>query len=81
MPTKKWVEVITYVIKFLLGVKSSIDIEIKFPKPVLNHVNKKITNPNDAKNTVKRGILWIENSKILNNDGKDGVKEGFYHHI
>ena len=76
-PRDRWKAIISGIVAFLAGEK----IELEFAAPVYTYREQKISSADDAEEMIKRGLAWIENSNILNGEGKRGAKEGFTNQI
>ena len=76
-PRKSFEALITAIIRFLAGE----DTEIKFEAPICTYKDKIVRSAADVKDAAKRGLDWFINADMLNSGGKEGVKEGFAHHI
>lgn len=77
-PKDSWERIIAYIISFLAG--ESVSPE--FPEDICIHnQGNTVKTAADVDDTVKRGLSWFRNARILLNNGEDGVSEGFSHHV
>ena len=72
-PTEKWRALVGGIIEFLAGES----VELSFPAPVVEHKKTTVKTPENAKETIARGIEWIKASGLLKADGRLGYDEGY----
>ena len=72
-PTEKWRALVGGIIEFLAGES----VELSFPAPVVEHKKTTLKTPDNAKETIARGIEWIKSSGLLKAGGRLGYDEGY----
>lgn len=65
------------IVLFLAGEEA----DVKFDFSICRYEKQTVGKAADVEAAVVRGLDWFVNAKMLNDDGKNGVKEGFSHHI
>ena len=76
-PRRHFESLVAFLIRFLVGEQVIVDFEA----PVCEYEKKTVNKTSDVKDAVKRGLEWIVNAKMLNENGRNGVQEGFSHQI
>ena len=76
-PRLKFESLVAFVIHFLAG--ETVDVNFAFP--ICNYQHQTVSKAADVKDAVNRGLEWIINAEMLNDDGRSGCQEGFSHCI
>ena len=76
-PRDNWEKLIAAIIGFLAGEKVTPEFEV----PVCQFIESKVTDVEDTKKAVRKGLDWIVNAGMLKNEGKGGAYEGFTNQI
>ncbi len=72
-PTKKWENLISFIVHFLAGEK----VQLVFESPVCRYQKTTVKSVDDTKAAVRLGLDWITKADVLKNGGTDGAYEGF----
>ena len=76
-PMDYWQSLIGGIVEFLAGEK----LQLTFEAPVCQFVDSKVSDVEDTKAAVRKGLDWIVNAGMLKNEGKGGAYEGFTNQI
>ena len=76
-PKDSWEALITAILGFLAGE----NVTPMFEAPVCRFVPTKVTDVEDTKAAVRKGLNWIVEAGMLNKEGKAGAYEGFTNQI
>ena len=77
-PRKSFEAVICYVVDFLAGEH----VSLQFLPPVCEHLAQtRVKEPMDVSDAVQAGLAWFTRAGILLDEGRNGVLEGFSHHV
>jgi hypothetical protein len=77
-PRDFWERVLSGIVAFVAGEA----VELTFDAPVCTHVrNASVRCAADVRSAVEKGLSWFSRADMLKKEGKDGVREGFSHHV
>ena len=76
-PRRSFEALVAAIVRYLAGEKT----EVVFEAPICRYEKHRVEQVADTRAAVARGLAWFENAEVLNDGGKDGVQEGFAHHI
>ncbi|MBQ8719156.1 MAG: hypothetical protein IJY66_07815 [Clostridia bacterium] len=77
-PRDFWEKLLHGIVAFLTGEPMTLH----FPAPLCWHrTDACVTSSADVREAVQKGLSWFSRAQILKNNGADGVKEGFSHHV
>ncbi len=77
-PRDHWHKVLRGIVELLFGEV----VELSFPAPICRHESAGVvTSASDVDEAIRCGLSWFRRANLLLNNGKNGVLEGFSHHV